>query len=360
MTVQHLKTGNASSGASANSIGALRYLLALLIVQHHTNGLTGSDLPMLLRADTVVYAFFALSGFFAWQSYGRSISSWRFIRHRLLRLLPAYWTVVLFSALGLSALSELSLSDYFTSAGFWRYLCANGVLLNFLQPELPGVFGDHLITAVNGSLWYVKMEVAFTFLVPVVGKGRTLVFRLLEQCLPQAWHNRDTVSRYGSVVFWLVLSSAVFSLRFLCGEGQLFSYLCDMLMFLFGLFASQLWLTRKSNFAFSRICFFCLIILGIFVWARDVMLHPYLYFLLSTLVIGSLIICFISTGFAAFLNRNNMTYSLYLCHFPLIQLAVSLTSSPIATYALEVILILLSTLLLYYGVERRMVLSRRS
>lgn len=360
MTVQHLKTGNASSGVSANSIGALRYLLALLIVQHHTNGLTGSDLPMLLRADTVVYAFFALSGFFAWQSYGRSTSPWRFIRHRLLRLLPAYWAVVLFSAVGLSVLSELPLSDYFTSAGFWKYLCANGVLLNFLQPELPGVFGDHLMTAVNGSLWYVKLEVAFTFLVPVVGKGRALAFRLAEQGMPQTWRNRETVSRYGSVAFWLVLSSAIFSVRFLCGEGQLFRYLCDMLMFLFGLFASQLWLTRKSDLAFSRICFFCLIILGIFVWARDILLHPYLYFLLSTVVIGSLIFCFMSTGFAAFFNRNNMTYSLYLCHFPLIQSAVSLTSSPVATYALEAVLILSGTVLLYYGVERRMALSRRT
>lgn len=358
MAVQYSEAGNASSGASANSIGALRYLLAVLIVLHHTNGITGSDLPLLLRADTVVYVFFALSGFFAWQSYGRSTSSWCFIRHRMLRLLPAYWVVVLFSAVGLSAFSELPLSDYFTSAGFWKYLCANSVLLNFLQPELPGVFGDHLISAVNGSLWYVKLEVAFTFLVPLVGKGMDLLSRLSEQCVPQTWRNRAAVSRYCSVLFWLALSSAVFSVRFLCGEGQLFRYLCDMLMFLSGLIVSQLWHTRKSGFAFSRICFFCLIILGIFVWARDTMLHPYLYFLLSMVVVWSLIFCFMSTGFAAFFNRNNMSYSLYLCHFPLIQSAISLTSTQEAAFALSAVLLLSGTWLLHHGVARLMVLSR--
>ena len=344
------------SDSSANSIGVLRYLLAVLIVLHHMNGLMGLNIPLLLRADTVVYAFFALSGFFAWKSYSHTPYAWTFIRHRLLRLLPPYWAVVILSAVGFSAVSVYSVSEYFTSVGFWKYLGANSLLLNFLAPELPGVFTDHLLTVVNGSLWYVKLEVAFTFVVPLFDWSVRVFRRLLQPFLERTssevcvWCQRALP--WG---VWLAISMALFAVRFFFPEGGdlLFRYLCDFVMFLSGLMMSYAGLKGGRRCALGKICFLGMFFLGIFVGWRDDLTSPFLYYLFSTAVIWILIVLFLSTGVGAVFNRNNMTYSVYLCHFPLIQLSLCWTTDPVVAGLISVLLIGLCAPLLYHGLERR-------
>ena len=323
----------------------------------------GLQIPLLLHADTVVYAFFALSGFFAWQSYGQAPSAGYFVKHRLLRLLPAYWAVVLVSALGLSVVSDYTWTAYFTSSGFWKYLLANGLLLNFLAPELPGVFTGQLLSAVNGSLWYVKLEVAFTLALPVLAWGMQLFRTLTEDRAVR----KGSVTRHWGLVpiglcVWLVLSMALFAFRFLCmGDGSLlFRYLCNFMMFLSGVVCAQSGWGISWRPAFSKICFFSLIILGIFVEWRAAIPSAYLYFLCSAVVIWAMILLFMATGIGAFFNRNNMTYSLYLCHFPVVQLALSCTSDLTAALLLTVLLLGVATPALYYGIERRKSFFSRS
>ena len=362
MTTESHIAATARPNASSNSIGALRYLLALFIILHHTNGIMGVDIPLLLHADTVVYAFFALSGYFAWQSYSRSSSARSFVRHRLLRLLPAYWAVVGASALGLSFVSDCSWTAYFTSPDFWKYLGANGLLMNFLAPELPGVFSHHLLTAVNGSLWYVKLEVLFTFEVPLFSWVAGQITPLLRPFRPgQTAGWSASWRRLVPLLGWLAVSAAVFAARFLLpgGGGLLFRYLCDFLLFVSGLMMSRSGLTACAPSAFLKNSVFSLILLGIFVGGRDSMESAYGYFLLSALLIWSLIRVFLSTGFASFLNRNNMTYSMYLCHFPLIQLSLCFTDSPWTAFAVALLLLALCTPLLFYGIERRAFSGRR-
>jgi peptidoglycan/LPS O-acetylase OafA/YrhL len=69
------------------------------------------------------------------------------------------------AAIGLSKLSFLPASEYF-GLGFWKYLGANLIFLNFLAPSLPGVFVSNATSFVNGALWTLKIEVAFYLLVP--------------------------------------------------------------------------------------------------------------------------------------------------------------------------------------------------
>ena len=76
--------------------------------------------------------------------------------------------MVVACALGFAAFSSLSLHDYYVSSGFWKYLAANLSFLNFLAPNLPGVFADHTVNAVNSSLWTMKVEVMFYAFFPLV------------------------------------------------------------------------------------------------------------------------------------------------------------------------------------------------
>lgn len=101
-------------------------------------------------------AFFALSGFLVTASLFRTRSIKVFLLFRTLRIAPALAVEVALSALVLGPLfTTLALSDYFSSTGFLRYFSNAVGIVNF---ELPGVFADQPVTAVNGSLWTVPYE----------------------------------------------------------------------------------------------------------------------------------------------------------------------------------------------------------
>ncbi|MDR3558729.1 MAG: acyltransferase, partial [Candidatus Pacebacteria bacterium] len=152
-----------------NNLDCLRLIFASTVVLFHF-GLTG--VPALafdryFSARFAVDAFFVISGLLIYRSYVRSSSARSYFEKRVRRIYPAYFTVVVLAAFALCPLSSLPVSQYF-GAGFWKYLGANLVFLNFLAPSLPGVFTSNSISAVNGALWTLKIEVAFYLFVPII------------------------------------------------------------------------------------------------------------------------------------------------------------------------------------------------
>ena len=112
--------------------------------------------------------FFVLSGYLVSMSWGQR-PGWRpYIERRLRRIVPAYVAVVLVCAVGGVLLSTDGWRSYFGAPAWWRHLAANLTFLNFLQPGLPGVFeGNPLPGAVNGALWTIKVELMFYAVVPL-------------------------------------------------------------------------------------------------------------------------------------------------------------------------------------------------
>lgn len=165
-----MSAGNPRLGA--NNFDLLRLVFATIVCVVHFCELSGYQelffLKGYLSSKMAVDAFFVISGFLVFMSHERSSSLLSYSEKRLRRIYPAYFTIIMTCAALLSLVSSLSFSQYFLSAGFWRYVLSNLVFMNFLAPALPGVFEGNIMSAVNGALWTIKIEVAFYFMVPVL------------------------------------------------------------------------------------------------------------------------------------------------------------------------------------------------
>lgn len=158
-------------GDTANNFDGLRLLFAFGVVLFHIAALTA--IPALapmqaalgLGAELAVQGFFVISGFLVYGSYERTGSVLRYFGKRARRLYPAYAAIVLLMAL-------ISLIYFARTGGelahVARYLGANLVFANFLEPTLPGLFPENPHAEVNGALWTIKIEVAFYLAVPIL------------------------------------------------------------------------------------------------------------------------------------------------------------------------------------------------
>ena len=152
-----------------NAFHFIRLVCCLIVVYEHAVGLSAASISTLCLAQTAVSVFFILSGFWVTISLLRSESVKEYAVKRIKKILPPYFTVVIGFAILLCMFSTLSPKEYFSNAGFWKYLAANLTTLNFLHTSLPGVFeGLPLNGAVNGALWTIKVEIAFYVFLPIL------------------------------------------------------------------------------------------------------------------------------------------------------------------------------------------------
>lgn len=156
----------------SNNFDGLRLIFAGMVVLFHVGLL--SQAPQLaplhryISSTFAVQAFFVVSGFLVTMSYENTRSLVDYGKKRLLRIIPAYVTVILLAAFVLVSISILPLSRYFADPQWRSYVISNLMLSNFKQPTLPGVFTGNPELAVNGSLWTIKLEVMFYCVVPLI------------------------------------------------------------------------------------------------------------------------------------------------------------------------------------------------
>ncbi|MGF6118371.1 peptidoglycan/LPS O-acetylase OafA/YrhL [Janthinobacterium lividum] len=178
-----------------NNFDLLRLIFASMVVFFHMGILSQNPnlywMTQYISSLFAVQAFFVVSGYLVTMSYEKSRSMKEYWRKRISRLAPAYIFVVVFAAVILSIISEYSFSEYFSHKDFWRYIFYNLIFANFSAPSLPGVFLHQFESAINVSLWTIKIEVLFYACVPLIvfgcrrwGYQRTLVTIFL---LSLAW-----------------------------------------------------------------------------------------------------------------------------------------------------------------------------
>jgi peptidoglycan/LPS O-acetylase OafA/YrhL len=155
-----------------NNFNLVRIYLSLSVLFYHAFELSGqkelSFLNKVFNVDRAVDAFFIISGYLIMKSYERSASNKEYFTKRLRRIYPAYLVIVTLCVLLGFLVSTYPPGEYFRSPQVYKYLLSNVLFLNFLQPDLPGVFDNNLFHAVNGSLWTLKVEIGYYLLVPLI------------------------------------------------------------------------------------------------------------------------------------------------------------------------------------------------
>ena len=324
-----------------NSIGLVRYILALGVLIAHFNTLCGADLPWIVSSYDSVCGFFTISGFLLVYPILRGKSIKDFLINRMWRLLPSYIFVVIFFAVALFFVSTLSFKEYFLSWGFYKYLIYNITSLNFVCPTLPGVFESLTIPAVNGSLWTIKIEWQLSISIPII-------IYLIAKCrLNFRWSI--------SCILMLSLSYRVY-----------FDYLYDIT-------GNELYLILGRQFIGQMLFFYC----GIFIYTYYDKLTKNLLLCLILSIFAFIVIKmipensisqqflypFILSFFVIMLScipydlaklvdgGHNISYEIYLIHFPIFQLLAHFkiidTLGTIPAFILALLLIILLSIVTY-------------
>jgi peptidoglycan/LPS O-acetylase OafA/YrhL len=169
-----MKPGDAHS---RNNFDFLRIVAALMVLVSHQQALIGSVEWIFAGWQSLggiaVFVFFVMSGFLVCDSWWRDPNVVRFAARRLLRIWPGLVVVVIISTFLIGPLlTSLDLRDYAATRSTYRYL--NNVRFEDVY-LLPGVFDGNPMSAVNGSLWTLPIEVrwyAYLGLAGVLGVVR--------------------------------------------------------------------------------------------------------------------------------------------------------------------------------------------
>lgn len=298
---------------SSNNMDFIRYILALSVLVAHYNTLTSSSIWWPIPSSAGVSGFFTMSGFLIYREFDRCPSVKTYLLRRGLRIMPPYILVVLLCAGLLFLCSTLPAKEYFLSVQWWKYLISNLLMLNFIEPSLPGVFSgdDFNISAVNGSLWTMKVEwCLYLSVIPVVW----FIHRI----------HRTSERSLGVFIAILLLSIAYrycFTLLFDHTGKALFEILGrqffgELAFFYFGVIIYYF----LDLFLKFRWVILALLLCGLYVFTHS---GGILRITLEPLIIGGLVmwVSLIGNWGKYFSQHDNVSYDIYLFHFPIIQTA---------------------------------------
>ena len=321
-----------------NSVDIIRYYLSFAVLFAHFAELTQTKNYFLTPSYTAVGGFFVLSGFLVFLSYTKSQSLLQYFKRRMARILPPYFFIVILCAVAGVFISDLSVCDYFTSSQFWSYFASNMLFANFLQPSLPGVFENNVMSAVNGSLWTMKIEVMLYASIPIVAvlllrKHKSWVL-LLIYMLSYAY------KLWMGYLYYKTGEDIYRILQRQVGGQMMFFYSGAAILLYFNYFQKYI----KPLFSIASI-----IMLASFWVTWFEIIEP---LCLAILIIGFAYNC---NYFSWMRKYDNIAYGIYLFHFPIIQLVVHWGIDKMNIYfafALVVLITLFLSLLSWFIIEK--------
>ncbi len=295
----------------ANNFNLLRLFFAASVAIYHivylggvAPGLTEPDGALAVLASLGVHGFFILSGYLVYASCVNAPSLWSYAVRRMRRLYPAYAVVILASVAGALVFSAEARANQYEVL---EYLGWNLVFLNFMEPNLPGLFGDAPISAVNGALWTLKIEVMFYAVLP-----------LLAWALMKAGKYKWAVAAgvYAASELWRLAFTGVGGA--IAGPwaetlsyqlpGQMRFFICGIMLY---------WIRDKRSWMLNSAPF------GVALLAASIWLPE--YELLRPLALSSVVIWIglVVPRLFSVTRYGEISYGLYIVHFPIAQALVS-------------------------------------
>lgn len=339
MKMPHLAGGGAKLPRQ-NNFDLLRFAFAVMVFFAHAYQLSRAPelkwLSQIFSSGVAVECFFVVSGFLIFMSYENSASLSQYFDKRVRRIYPAYFTVVLLCALLGVLVSTLPWQTYFSSMDFYQYLVANLLFLNFIQPDLPGLFESNQLSAVNGALWTLKIEVMFYLAVPLM-----------------VWLLRGIGLWQGLIV--LYVASAVYS--YLMGvlatdRGGLFVELQRQLpsQLMYFVAGGALYYFFERFKAYANVLFAVAVIGLIIDHVVGIgMLHA------AFLAVVVIYIAYVLPYLGNFGKFGDFSYGVYILHFPILQSLLVLgffAISPWLGFIMAAMLTLLLAYVLWHKVEK--------
>lgn len=323
-----------------NNFDLLRFSFAFVVFLVHAYVLSGAEslsvLSQYLSSEIAVKSFFIVSGFLIFMSYENSRDTWSYLIKRARRIYPAYLFIISSCTVFGFLFSSYAPGDYF-SAQLLKYVAANLFFLNFLQPNLPGLFEGNSLQAVNGALWTLKIEVMFYMFVPLAvlafrkfGRLRVLIalyFGSVIYSTAMTWlADRSGHGFYlelqrqlpGQIVYFVAGATGYYYLKYLV------SYAKWLVPAAIAAFAMQSWLP----------------------WGA-----------VQPVALAVLVVCCacVIPALANFDKYGDFSYGIYIVHFPILQLMISyglFKESPWVMLLVAGSLVMTAAFLLWHFVEK--------
>ncbi|MDF0604659.1 acyltransferase [Neisseriaceae bacterium TC5R-5] len=322
-----------------NNFDGVRIALALTVFFAHLATLTQLSsfqfFNSIFNADFAVKGFFAISGFLVMKSYHSSHNIREYLEKRVRRIYPGYFVVIIVCLLIGAFVSSLSLSNFMLSSITLKYLLSNLLLLNFLQPTLPGVFDANPLPTLNGSLWTIKVEVMLYACLPFVAwffkKWGSLISSLVLFFLSVCWvyyfihiysggKGEEIARQFPGQLSYFVIGS-LFSVNQKILANIKYLAMASLLMLIFIK-------SPSARLVIEPLAFTCLVIY------------------LSTSAVRNL-------GLGRY---GDISFGVYLYHFPIIQLLIFLNVFALNAWlglALALVLTLAAALLSWHFIEKK-------
>lgn len=325
-----------------NNLDLIRFLAAVMVIFCHAfpislgegvpdplSELTGDQLSF---GSLAVGIFFVFGGFLICKSMCRIKTARAYFKARIVRIIPPLMavTVVLTFVVG-PVLTSLSLKEYFTDGGTYRYL-TNGILI--LYHNLPGVFADNIYgQAVNGPLWTLPIEFICYILCFIAYKCKLLDKKKM-------WIGIILVAA-GCMGAW-IMSSRIALLASMIRPMGLF-------------FAGMVYYVYRDRIPMKGwLCALCLLGMIASLAAGIFPVMVFLFFPYFFMYIGFAL----KWKFAGFAKHGEISYGVYLCAWPLQQILAQVMSgadgkmNPYMNFVVTVPLAVAAGYLLYILVEK--------
>ncbi|MDY0192350.1 MAG: acyltransferase [Aliarcobacter butzleri] len=314
--------------STKNNFDILRLILAVLVYFAHWNTLSAQNIEIFIfkLSGFAVDMFFVVSGFLIFWSYENDQNNKNFYIKRFFRIFPLYAFLIV-----LQTLFFIGFSDG-NSFEIIKYFIVNIFFLNFLAPTVGTIFSGLEVNAINGSLWTLKNEVAFYVIVP-------LIFMLYK--------------RFG-IIFLLIMYILsviyMFTVDYMGIEKLLVQFPAQLRLFTIGIICYVIFTKFNKNNIYLAVAISFFLIL----FFKDLMYFKYMIY---PICIGVFVI------FCAYFIKHikvdfDFSYSFYILHFPVIQLALYFginPTNPIISFLTLFIVILILSYLSEKYIEKKFI-----